>query len=60
MISGTGKICGIEDPEELRSALTKEGGSASCAKCCATSDDPEHLCDPVTKKGENLFCDPRT
>ncbi len=59
MKSGTGKICGIEDPEELRSALTEGGGSVSCAKCCATSDDPGHLCDPVFSKGDNLFCDPK-
>lgn len=59
MKSSTGKICGIEDPDELRSALTEGSGDVSCAKCCATADDPEHLCAPVFKKGDNLFCDPK-
>jgi hypothetical protein len=59
MTSGTGKICGIEDPDELRSALSEGGGDVSCAKCCATSNDADQLCDPVFEKGENLFCDPR-
>ncbi len=59
MKGGTEKICTIDDPVELNEILS-HSGSASCAKCCATSDDPEQLCDPVFGKGENLFCDPRT
>jgi len=59
MTKGSGKLCFIEDPDELRESLVGGGGSASCSKCCATSDDPQQLCDPVFTKGSNLFCDPR-
>jgi hypothetical protein len=52
MRSDIEKICATED----FSQLTK-GGDVSCAKCCARSDDPAKLCDPVLSKGDNLFCD---
>jgi hypothetical protein len=53
------KICNVQDIEELRGVLSEGGHSVSCAKCCATSDDAQQLCEPVYKKGKNLFCDPR-
>jgi hypothetical protein len=49
---GNRKLCGTEDISELA-----KGGSMSCAICCARSDDPKLLCDPISKVGENLFCD---
>ena len=52
MRSDIEKICATED----FSQLTK-GGDVSCAKCCARSDDPAKLCDPVPGKGASLFCD---
>ncbi len=56
MASVSRKFCTIEDLEELRSELMK-GGEVSCAKCCARSDDPSKLCDPVESPGSNLFCE---
>ncbi|MGE4542512.1 MAG: hypothetical protein AB7D06_00250 [Pedobacter sp.] len=50
------KFCEIQDTEELRSHLI-QGGKMTCAKCCATSNDPEELCEPVKTPGANLFCD---
>jgi len=52
MSSEKEKLCTTDD----YSQLTK-GGEVSCAKCCARSDDPAELCDPVHGKGSNLFCD---
>jgi len=49
---GNRKLCGTEDISELT-----KGGCMSCAICCARSDDPKLLCDPVMKSGDNLFCD---
>jgi hypothetical protein len=49
---GNRKLCGTEDISELT-----KGGSMSCAICCVRSDDPKLLCDPVSKVGDNLFCD---
>lgn len=56
MSSGSSKICGITDPNELRSQLMK-GSELSCARCCAKSDDPSRLCEPVSSSEANLFCE---
>jgi hypothetical protein len=50
------KICNISDPEQLRSVVI-ESGDLSCAKCCARSNDPAKLCDPVSPPTVNLFCE---
>jgi hypothetical protein len=55
MIGRKEKLCSTEDSSQLF-----KGGDASCSKCCARSDDPSELCDPVQKFGDNLFCDPRS
>jgi hypothetical protein len=52
MRSDREKLCATEDISQLTT-----GGDVSCAKCCARSDDPAELCDPVHSKGANLFCD---
>ncbi len=58
MSYGSSKICCIDDPNELRAELLKAKGSEfSCARCCARSDDPSKLCEPVTSPGGNLFCE---
>ena len=49
---GNRKLCASQDVSQLT-----KGGDMSCAICCARSDDPKLLCDPVRKFGENLFCD---
>jgi len=49
---GNRKLCASQDVSQLT-----KGGGMSCAICCARSDDPKLLCDPVRKFGENLFCD---
>jgi hypothetical protein len=55
MGGGKKKLCTTEDyPQQLK------GGELSCAKCCARSDDASELCDPVSKFGDSLFCDPRS
>jgi hypothetical protein len=51
---GKKKLCTVQDASQLTM-----GGSASCAICCARSDDKSLLCDPVDNFGDNLFCDPR-
>jgi len=56
MMSGSDKLCTIEDPADLRSELMR-GGDMSCARCCARSDDPSKLCEPVKSPNVNLFCD---
>jgi hypothetical protein len=53
------KICTIENPEQLRSAIVEGGSKLSCEICCATSNDPVNLCKSVHAKGSNLFCDPK-
>jgi hypothetical protein len=55
MAGGKEKICTSDDHSQLF-----KSGSSSCAICCASSDDPAELCDPVEKFGDNLFCDPKT
>ncbi len=50
------KMCNIQDPEQLRELLIKSG-DWSCVKCCARSDDPENLCEPIKAPNTNLFCD---
>ena len=49
---GNRKLCASQDVSQLN-----KGGGMSCIICCARSDDPKLLCDPVRKFGENLFCD---
>ncbi len=56
MLSGKEKVCEIKDPAELRSIISS-GGEVSCAKCCATSNDPRDLCAPVMRPKANLFCE---
>ncbi len=55
MAGGKDKLCTTDDFSQHFTS-----GDSSCAKCCARSDDPAELCDPVEKFGDNLFCDPKT
>jgi hypothetical protein len=45
------KLCETNDVSRLL-----KGGEASCAICCARSDDESELCKPVAKFEDNLFC----
>ena len=55
MKGASDKICTISDPEQLRPFVI-ESGDLSCAKCCARSNDPANLCEPVAAT-DNLFCE---
>lgn len=50
------KVCDIDNVSELRETVIASG-DLSCARCCARSNDPSRLCEPVASTDKNLFCE---